>query len=224
MEVVVVTGAAPLGVRAIRAVPDGATIIAADGGVDVALAAGLAPAIVVGDLDSISAQGLAWAEQHATVNRSKPDKDVTDTELALDLGVTLNPDRLLMLGGGDRLDHTLAAVGALGRIEMTSIPIIDAWWDGQYLRVQHAPGTCHLQGLALRTQVSIVATHGDCSGVSTTGLKWQLDDAVLAPLIGLGVSNEVVESTVEITASSGVLTILFSDPPERTSTVDHDTA
>ena len=47
-------------------------VIAADGGLDHALAAGLTPAVLVGDLDSVSSDGLAWAEAHATIERHDP--------------------------------------------------------------------------------------------------------------------------------------------------------
>ncbi len=118
--VIVITGAEPLHPSAVAALPPNAIVIAADGALDHALAAGLIPAGLVGDLDSISAAGLAWAEQHATIQRHDPDKDQTDTELALAMAADFNPARLILVsGGGDRLDHTFAAIGALGQ------PVVD---------------------------------------------------------------------------------------------------
>ena len=89
--VVVVTGASPLDPAVVDALPTHAIVLAADGGLDHALAAGLTPAGLVGDLDSVSADGLAWAEEHATIERHDPDKDRTDTELALKMAVALDP-------------------------------------------------------------------------------------------------------------------------------------
>ena len=80
--VVVITGAAALDPRAVAAVPAGAVLVAADGGLDHARAAGLDPTVLVGDLDSVSAIGLAWASEHTTVVRHPVDKAATDTELA----------------------------------------------------------------------------------------------------------------------------------------------
>ena len=78
-------------------------------------AAGLTPAGLIGDLDSMSEEGLAWATQHATIERHPIDKDATDTELAVAFAAGMNPARVVLVaGGGDRLDHTLAAIGALG--------------------------------------------------------------------------------------------------------------
>ncbi len=138
--VVIVTGAAPLDARAVAAIPSHAIVIAADGGLDHARAAGLTPAGLIGDLDSVSEEGLAWATQHATIQRHPIDKDATDTELAVAFAAGMNPARVVMVaGGGDRLDHTLAAIGALGASVLTSVPLVECWWGGQYLQVVHGP-------------------------------------------------------------------------------------
>jgi thiamine pyrophosphokinase len=65
--VVVITGAAPLAARAVAAVPAGAVLIAADGGLDHALAAGLTPSVLIGDLDSIRP---AWPGRPSTPRSS----------------------------------------------------------------------------------------------------------------------------------------------------------
>jgi hypothetical protein len=63
--------------------------------------------------------------------------------------------------------------------------------------------------------VSLLALHGECTGVTITGVRWQLDDATLAPVVGWGVSNEVVaDGTVTIRLSTGVLTVF--DVPAST--------
>ena len=213
--VVVVTGAAPLDPSAVAHLPPDAVVIAADGGLDHALSAGLVPTTLVGDLDSVSDEGRAWAEQHATIERHDPAKDATDTELALARAVSLAPARLIMVAGaGDRLDHTLTAIGALGAPLLTSVPIVECWWGDQHAHVLHGPGRLRLSVVTGAT-VSLVATHGRCTGVSISGAEWPLDDADLAPLAGHGVSNVATGPDVEISVSSGVLTI-FSQPSATT--------
>jgi len=210
-NVIVVTGAAPLHPRAVDAIPQDAIVLAADGALDHALAAGLAPAALIGDLDSVSAGGLAWAESHASIHRHPTDKDHTDTELALATAADLNPRSLtLVSGGGDRLDHTVAAIGALGAKSMTSIPSIDAWWGEQRLIVLHGPGRTTATA-ARGTTISLLALHGGCAGVSVSGVRWPLDHADLAPAIGLGVSNVTTDDVVEISLTAGVLTIFVND-------------
>ena len=212
--VVVITGADAIVPAVAQRIPDGAVVIAADGALDHALAAGVRPAGLVGDMDSISAAGLEWAARHATIERHDPDKDHTDTELALMVAADLRPARLILVGAGDRLDHVLAAIGALGQPHLTSIPVIDAWWDEQWIRVLHGPGSTTLE-LADGTTLSLLALHGPCSGVTVTGVRWPLERAHLAPLVGVGVSNVALGPEVTVRVSTGVLTIVM---PGHTTT------
>ena len=110
-------GVAPLDPGRRRTPPAGADrIVAADGGLDHARAAGLVPDVLVGDLDSVSADGLDWATANIPIERHPADKAATDTELALRLrrGDATRNASLLVAGRGDRLDHAIAALGALG--------------------------------------------------------------------------------------------------------------
>lgn len=210
-HIVVISGSAPLAPHVIEAVPDEALVLAVDGGLDHALAAGLTPSGLIGDLDSVSPAGLEWATAHATISRHPSDKNETDTELALAFAADMNPARLTLIGGGDRFDHSVAAIGALGHHALTSIPHLDAWWNGEHLDVLHGPGTLELD-LTPASTVSLLALHGPCRGVSISGTKWELDRSALAALVGLGVSNEVDDGgVVTIRLSTGVLTI-FDQP------------
>ncbi|HWM20479.1 MAG TPA: thiamine diphosphokinase [Ilumatobacteraceae bacterium] len=218
--VVIVTGAAPLDASAVAAIPSDAIVIAADGGLDHARAAGLTPAGLIGDLDSVSEEGLAWAEQHATIQRHPIDKDATDTELAVAFAARMNPSRIVMVAGdGDRLDHTLAAIGALGAPGLTSVPLIECWWGGQYLQVVHGParvsirtGTSEAASSTSGTRISLIAMHGLCTGVTLSGTRWPLERAELGPLVGHGLSNVAIEPDVMLAISTGIVTV-FVDPP-----------
>src|SRR5215218_1619707 len=140
--VVIITGSAPLDDRAVAAVPADAVVIAADGGLDHARAAGIDPAVLVGDLDSVTALGLAWASEHTTVIRHPIDKAATDTELAIQHATTLGPDRIILIAGrSDRLDHAVAALGALGAPALSAVEHLEAWWGPDQLWVVHGPGT-----------------------------------------------------------------------------------
>jgi thiamine pyrophosphokinase len=205
--VIVVTGAESLHPDAVTRLPRNGIVIAADGALDHALAAGLTPAGLVGDLDSISPAGLAWAEAHATIQRHDPDKDRTDTELALAMAADFNPARLVMVsGGGDRLDHTFAAIGALGQPMLTSIPIVEGWWGSQHIRVLHGPGRLSFE-VVPGTTISLLAMQGRCKGVTITGVEWPLDGERLAGMVGRGVSNLATDEQIVVAVSEGVVTI-----------------
>jgi thiamine pyrophosphokinase len=206
--VAVITGAAPLHPRAVAAIPPDAHVIAADGGLDHALAAGLRPALLVGDLDSVSPAGLAWAAAEADVERHPADKDLTDTELALAAATASVPERVMLVAGeGDRLDHTLAAIGALGSPTLVEVPAIEAWWGDTYVRVVHGPGRARLS-LPAGTTVSLLALHGACEGVSVEGTKWPLDRVRLEPMSGWGMSNVAVDDPVVVSILHGNVTVI----------------
>jgi thiamine pyrophosphokinase len=210
---VIVIGAEPLDPDIVALLPPQARVIAADSGTDHALAAGLTPEAVIGDFDSISAAGLKWAKAHATVIEHPPQKDQTDTELALRHAALLHPERIILLsGGGDRLDHTMAAFGALGSPELTGVPHLECWWNSQFASVLHGPSRVRREVIPGET-ISLLALHGPCGGVTITGTQWELTDAALSTLNGHGVSNIAVASRVQIGVSSGVLTAFFSSPP-----------
>jgi thiamine pyrophosphokinase len=208
--VAVITGAAPLHPRAVAAIPPEARLIAADGGLDHALAAGLRPDVLVGDLDSVSPASMAWAEEHATVERHPSDKDLTDTELALAAAAASLPERVIVVAGeGDRLDHTLAAIGSLGAPRLVEVPTVEAWWGDTYVRVVHGPGRARLS-LPPGTTVSLLALHGPCEGVSIEGTKWVLDRVALEPMSGWGVSNVAIEDPVVVSVLHGNVTVIVS--------------
>ena len=216
-HIVIVSGAATLPEHVVERIPSSAIVLGVDGGLDLALAAGLHPSGLVGDLDSVSADGRAWAESNATVAQHPTDKDQTDTELALSFAADMQPERLTLIGGGDRLDHTIAAIGALGARHLTGVPTLDGWWNGHHLDVLHGPArrTLHLEP---GSTLSLLAIAGSCRGVHLGGVEWPLDDHHLAPVVGLGVSNVVTDPVGDVTVSvsTGVLTIfdhLPSDSP-----------
>jgi len=206
--VVVVTGAAALDGRAVAAVPPDAIVVAADGGLDHALEAGIEPSVLVGDLDSVSAIGLAWASEHTTVVRHPIDKAATDTELAIAHAAALHPVRIVLVAGqGDRLDHAVAALGALGAPALAGVEHLEAWWGGDQLRVVHGPGSTTLD-LPLGTTFSVLAMHGPADGVTVASARWPLTDHRLEPLVGLGVSNQIAESPVTVSVASGIVTVV----------------
>ena len=101
--VVVVSGGEPPDPRAALAVPLGAPVVAADKGLEHALALGLEVTVAVGDFDSASPEAVAVAEAAGTrVERHPPEKDATDLELALDVALAMGPQRILVLAGRRR--------------------------------------------------------------------------------------------------------------------------
>jgi len=86
----------------------GAFVVAADSGLAAAEDAGIKPGCVTGDMDSVNDARLE-AYPADCVIRHKPDKDYTDTELALRIVVEKGCDEIWIIGGGGgRVDHLFA--------------------------------------------------------------------------------------------------------------------
>jgi thiamine pyrophosphokinase len=193
----------------IQAVPDGLAemgpVIAADSGLDLAERLGLAADLVVGDLDSVSAGALARArEAGVTIEESPRDKDLTDLELALLAARSAGTSDLVVLGGaGGRLDHLLANVAVLCG-PLTEGMTVDAWIGDS--RVQVLRDRVAVAGTP-GSEVSLLAWHGDVHGVTTTGMRWPLRDAVLSAGAAVGTSNVLEGSAGEVTAHRGVASV-----------------
>src|SRR5512141_173868 len=190
-QVVVVIGGGPLMSHAIAEVNADATIIAADSGLDHAVAAGLRPTVLLGDLDSISAHGKMWAyAQEVDIDQYPVDKAATDTELALRRAASIDATDLLVLGAsGERFDHTLGTLAALGQPILARFESIRMLLDLVAIHVIHS-GRSITVDLPINTPFSLLALHGPCRDVQVTGARWPLTDAALDSSSTRGISNE----------------------------------
>ena len=174
--VVVITGAAPLDRRAVAAVPRDAVLIAADGGLDHARAAGLDPAVLVGDLDSISALGLAWASEHTEVVRHPIDKAATDTELAIAHAATLRARRGSCSSPARATASTTpsppSARSALRRWPPSAS--LEAWWGNDQLHVVHGPGSTDARPAAGHDVLGARHARPVRRRHASTGARWPL--------------------------------------------------
>jgi thiamine pyrophosphokinase len=179
--------------------PAGATVIAADGGAQLAEALGLRVDLAVGDFDSISAEALASAAQ---VERHPPDKDATDLELALAAALRLGPERILVLGGAaGRLDHLLGELLLLAGDAYAGVQV-DAQLGAAAVHVIRRERT--LRG-DVGELISLFAVHGPAGGVVTDGLVYPLRGQTLEPGSTLGVSNVFAAPEAHVRLESGVL-------------------
>lgn len=206
---VVIIAGGSLDDDAVASVADDDLLIAADSGLDVAIEAGLSPTVLVGDLDSISAGGTMWAYAHdVTIARYPADKDATDTSLSIEHALSVGCDRLLVLGGtGDRLDHTLGTLTALGAPALQPFRSVSARLGSARVHVVRPPSPVQLEARP-GTTFSLLALHGRCSGVDVSGARWPLSNATLEPGSTLGISNETDELTT-VGLADGVLTVVI---------------
>ncbi|MGH8927852.1 MAG: thiamine diphosphokinase, partial [Acidimicrobiia bacterium] len=183
-------------------VPPDAFVIGADSGLDHARALGRGVDLLVGDLDSVSAEGLSVATD---VRRYPADKDETDLALALEAAAQMSPIRVIVVGGaGGRIDHLLANAALLCRSEYRDFQI--TWLPGRAtIYVVH--GRLDLEG-SPGDLVSLLPYGGPATGISTDGLRWPLAAATLEPGATVGVSNEMREVTATVSVTDGTLLVI----------------
>lgn len=204
---VVVIGGLPPDRRLAGLLPTPQVVIAADSGLHHAIDLGLRVTCVVGDMDSVDPAVLVGAEVNGVeVLRSPHDKDSTDTELAVAEALARGATHVTVVtGGGGRLDHQLGVLATLTHREFAHATI-DAWWDTAHITIAHGPSTRTLEGRIGET-LGLHAFGGDATGVTTSGLKWNVADDSFASHSSRGVSNVFAESRARISLTSGTLVI-----------------
>jgi thiamine pyrophosphokinase len=210
--VIVVSGGgrAPVAVRAL--LPEGATVVAADSGVDTALALGLHVDIAVGDFDSVSADGLAAVEAAgARVIRHPEAKDATDLVLALDVAAELlgdEPGEIVVIGApAGRLDHLVAGILALAAPSL-SRHTVRANLGEAMVHVVHGPGDVVLDA-PIDATVTLLPVGGAAYGVRTDGLRFPLRGEPLDAGTSRGVSNVVEASGARVEVGAGTLLVVL---------------
>lgn len=178
-------------------------LVAVDGGADVALGAGLTPAAIVGDLDSISSESRRKVSPETLYEVFE--QDTTDFDKALRrLAVPL----VLAVGfTGARLDHELAVFHTLAaRPERRCIVV------GERDIVFLAPPRLQLD-LTPGTRVSLFPMAEVTGG--SEGLRWPIDGLAFHPARRIGTSNAVACAPVLLrTDRPAMLVILPRDALE----------
>ncbi len=185
---------------------DADLVIAADSGLTHLHGLGLRADIVVGDFDSVDPADLERAARAgARIDRHPADKDVTDLALALTEARHAGVTTLTVIGvGGGRIDHHLAGLALLADPAWATMRIT-ALLGAERLHVVHDTIT---MDDAVGSLVTLLAIGGPARGVTTTGLRWPLDDAELSPTSTLGVSNEIVTSPARVTVRTGTVFVM----------------
>ena len=193
-KTVVVLAGGPDGPAGV-ALPPGATVIAADSGAEL-----VGPVdLLVGDMDSISAERLAGITQ---VERHATEKDATDLELALTAALQLEPERILVLGSaGGRLDHLLGSLLILAADAYAGVQV-DAQIGAAAVHVVRSERTLRGEPGDL---ISLFAVHGPAGGVITEGLVYPLRSETLELGSSRGLSNIFAAPEAWIGLERGVL-------------------
>ena len=203
-------------------------LIAADSGLDFCIRSGWLPDLAVGDFDSLRKReilpderpGEHLREETKTICpggkevrliRHRPEKDATDTELAVRLAEEAGADEICILGAtGTRLDHVWANLSLLYRLRQKRIrgSIVDAHNRISMplenpVRIKKEEQFGHY--------VSILPYGGPVTGLTLSGFKYPLTEYTLMPgAEPLCVSNEIREEKAWIRYAEGTPVVIES--------------
>lgn len=177
--------------------------VAADGGARHVLSCGLQPALVIGDLDSLSTSEVeALRISGSEIQQFPIEKDETDLELALIETARRGYGRILVLAAtGGRLDQTLANIFLLALPELfgCDVRLINGFEEAFLIRGR---GEIHGQ---VGEVVSLLPLFGEVRGIRTRGLRYPLSGETLYPQRSRGLSNELLAARAVVETADGTL-------------------
>lgn len=178
-------------------------IIAADGGSRHLQEMDLIPDMLVGDLDSIQPDYLKSLNAAKVEIKQYPvAKDLTDLEIAIQQTKDLNPEQIVIVGGmGGRFDHALANVLLLAKYTQ---PELSVMMDDGSVQIMVIKEKQVIYGKA-GNLVSLIPIDESVTGISTTGLAYPLQDAVLALGESRGISNVMLGERANVSLKTGML-------------------
>ena len=182
-------------------------MIAADSGYGNAVKLGVTPTVALGDFDS-------WDEASLPQDIQKipfpPQKDFTDTQLAVEYAIEQGCRQIVLIGGlSGRLDHTLSNLAILEELEQKKLRglITDGFNRVRFLRNDSViiPRSEHFRYLSLLAADEVVR------GVEIDGCKYPLKNAKLHRTAQYAVSNEITGNCAFVAIRRGGAWIVESN-------------
>jgi thiamine pyrophosphokinase len=163
---------------------------------------------LLGDFDSISKSDWdKFSENGTEIIRYPSEKDMTDSELAVEIAMERGCTKVILLGAvGSRLDHSLSNIFLLKKLADRNCEGLIADDKNEIRLIRDRIELKREAGVFL----TLLPMDGNAVGVSTDGLRYPLHDAVLEMGSSWGVSNEFSEDTALVTVREGYLLVILS--------------
>jgi thiamine pyrophosphokinase len=186
-------------------------LIATDGGARHALALGVIPSAIIGDLDSLSeAEVRVFTEMGVHILGYPPNKDETDLELALNHALKAGYRPIYLVGGlGGRIDQLIGNLCLLSAPEAIDA---DVRMDDGLTEAFFITSKATIHGRQSET-VSLIAWGVPAEGVTTDGLVYPLHRETLLPYRTRGISNQMISDTAKVSVRRGVLLCIHQHKP-----------
>ena len=213
--VVFLNGELDIDADACRAmVSEGDAVFCADGGANHAMAAGIVPDLVMGDMDSLCGGTRTWLESNGVEMKFFPaEKDCSDAELLLDHVCSEGFREIgVIAAAGGRLDHQLANLLLLDR------------YAAQGVHVKFLYRSGFIECVIGKAEVSVKNRKGwlfsffplsDTAVVSLEGFKYGLDSYTAVRGATIGLSNIAESDDALIAVHSGTIITMFQKDEEK---------
>lgn len=187
-------------------------IIGVDKGIEMCYQCNIIPSILMGDFDSVKGDILRHYEENTSikVQRFKPEKDDTDTQMALQWATKIGSSQIAIIGGtGNRIDHLL------GNIQCLSIALeknIECYLIDEHNKVMLLKESIGIKKSdQFGDYISLLALTNQVTKLTLSGFKYPLYEYTLTNQSGgFGVSNEMIEENASIKFEAGILIMIQS--------------
>jgi len=170
---------------------------------------GVTPQVAIGDFDSTSRREFEKLKKIIpTVKKYSPEKDFTDTELALKYAIKQEPSSITIYGGsGTRLDHTIGTVQLLERCQKLCIPAVFRDMKNEAMVVgrgrtilKKREGSRYLSVIPITNSIQITLAH----------FKYEIAKITIYRGQTVGISNEFTGRQATITIHRGLAYVIQS--------------
>lgn len=203
-ELVLATGGRAPEAEWLTNVANKRTIWCIDHGIDCCYSANLLPQRLIGDGDSAANACWNWAQENQVrIEKFPPEKDYTDTQLALDMANSENAMIILTGAFGGRFDHAFSTAFTFAHSQLKGI-MADEKEAMLFIRDGESVS---LNFSSSPKAISLLSFTQFAKGVNIDNVKWPLKNKDLQQGFPYSVSNEATKNPVHISIANGILGI-----------------
>lgn len=178
-------------------------IFAVDKGIEICRDLNILPQILIGDFDSAESSAVDWArENKIPIERHPVDKDLTDTQLALNLVEDKNFVVLTGIFGG-RFDHLFSNIFTCAASKIRTC-LAD---ERELIFFVNGGEIFSVKFFVRPYALSLLPITEICEGVTLKNVHWELENATLRQNFPNAVSNRVESDEIKISVSKGTLAV-----------------
>ena len=178
-------------------------VIAVDGGSNAARSLKIIPDLIIGDLDSVSDQSLAYFKNNGVeIIRHPVEKDQTDSEIAVDYCFNNEFEELFIIAAlGGRFDQQLANINLLEYIYNLNLKAKIISKNSEIALIKKSK----VFNSKVGSRLSLIPQSKEVKNLKISGCKYNLSGRDILRSRSRGISNYIVDEKAEISLESGLL-------------------